>query len=659
MARNVACPSTLKALDEIAELGAKYKEGGRVRNKVAQIILHPQHIRRQAKIVARSEAREASSTLAGAHCQLMYHINRYEAVELTRPPAPIKHPSYTDVAKSYLRFLLSNVHVHILLDQPVDDLLREVRLDVLLVLLHDLRLGFFTAETVAEWGLDHFLLQHCAVLQTNGQRVGDGALVRVVVVLGELRVFDTFDALTEALDKWARGGFTSVAVVRSHETVEDEHDSGHVLHAVISVGVVVHSLELLVDDADAGFVSAVCDLFDVLGRLAHRGQLLVQTLSRLDGGLRVEFRGVGDLEEDVLHDIALVRALELELAGLEGNVVESPSWSGEDSGDASLAVHHLQGEVDSLLASITSSPRLTGHGVRCVTVSTERLAVSPGLRDGVAALTLGKAQHRADNCRGGDLDQDDVVQADLVEGVLQCHHTLNLVGLDHSLQDVTDSEDLAASQLRSASLVGAVDPVGHGEDGTHVVTRVTPFGGEPAVVEVQPANHGADVEGAVDGVQDELGAGVEIEGTETTAERVEEDEAGGVDLEGHSHAPNHCRPCSCRHTWPCPQSPGRTLEAPSEPQRRRTVGGWGGGSRGKSLSLRVVGNSGAQAEWSLGAALAEGVGGGGASSRKRPASEGGHAHDSPPRSSPVAPLMLRRPESALPWHTGDVGVFVP
>ena len=41
----------------------------------------------------------------------------------------------------------------------------------------------------------------------------------------------------------------------------------------------------------------------------------------------------------------------------------------------------------------------------------------------------------------------------------------------------------------------------------------------------------------------------------------------------------------------------------------------------------MVGYSGAQAEWSLGAALAEGLGGGGASSRKRPASEGGHAHD--------------------------------
>jgi len=81
---------------------------------------------------------------------------------------------------------------------------------------------------------------------------------------------------------------------------------------------------------------------------------------------------------------------------------------------------------------------------------------------------------------------------------------------------------------------------------------VPPFGGEPAVVEVQPANHGADVEGAGDGVQDvrgswdadavgdggagddgaeEFGAGGEFEGFEAAAEGVEEDEAGGVVLD--------------------------------------------------------------------------------------------------------------------------------
>jgi hypothetical protein len=39
------------------------------------------------------------------------------------------------------------------------------------------------------------------------------------------------------------------------------------------------------------------------------------------------------------------------------------------------------------------------------------------------------------------------------------------------------------------------EPVGGGEDAAQVVRRVAPFGGQPGVVEVEPADHGADVEG--------------------------------------------------------------------------------------------------------------------------------------------------------------------
>ena len=41
---------------------------------------------------------------------------------------------------------------------------------------------------------------------------------------------------------------------------------------------------------------------------------------------------VGDLEEDVLHDVAAVGALELKLVALEEDVVEAPDGSGEDGG---------------------------------------------------------------------------------------------------------------------------------------------------------------------------------------------------------------------------------------------------------------------------------------------------------------------------------------
>lgn len=63
---------------------------------------------------------------------------------------------------------------------------------------------------------------------------------------------------------------------------------GTYLHAVITVGEVVHFLELLVDDADACLVCAVGDLLDILGTLAHGGKLSVDLLSSLNGSLGVE-----------------------------------------------------------------------------------------------------------------------------------------------------------------------------------------------------------------------------------------------------------------------------------------------------------------------------------------------------------------------------------
>lgn len=66
-----------------------------------------------------------------------------------------------------------------------------------------------------------------------------------------------------------------------------EYDFSH-LDTVVTVSKVVHGLELLVDNTDAGLVGAVGDLLDILGALAHLSQLLVDDLSGLDGSLGVE-----------------------------------------------------------------------------------------------------------------------------------------------------------------------------------------------------------------------------------------------------------------------------------------------------------------------------------------------------------------------------------
>lgn len=205
-----------------------------------------------------------------------------------------------------------------------------------------------------------------------------------------------------------------------------------------------------------------------------------------------------------------------------------------------LTLLDLQDQVDSTLASVTGSPRLAGHGVGRVAVSTETLAINPRLGDGISSLSLSETQHLGDHSGGRDLDQHNVVQADLVVGVLESQDTLNLVGLDHGLQNIADLQDLAVAQV-AARAVGAGDPVSHGQDTTQVVGGVTPLGREPAVVVVEPADHGTNVESAIDGVQlvrstrntgtvgdggtlhhgpEELGALLELQGLETAAKGV-------------------------------------------------------------------------------------------------------------------------------------------
>lgn len=157
-----------------------------------------------------------------------------------------------------------------------------------LVLGQNLGLGLLTTETVAKGCLDGDLLENSAVVQGDGESVGDSTLGGVVVVDGELGVLNTLDALAQVLDQRGGGGLGSIGVVGGCQAVERKHGGNHVLNTVVTVGEVVHGLELLIDDTDAGLVCAVGDLLDVLGALAHLGELLVDDLGGFDGGLRVE-----------------------------------------------------------------------------------------------------------------------------------------------------------------------------------------------------------------------------------------------------------------------------------------------------------------------------------------------------------------------------------
>ena len=80
----------------------------------------------------------------------------------------------------------------------------------------------------------------------------------------EIGIFDAGDVSPEVLDERARGGFGAVGVIGGVEAIEDEHGGDHVLDTVVSVGEVVHWFVLFVDNADAGFVGAASDGFDVV-----------------------------------------------------------------------------------------------------------------------------------------------------------------------------------------------------------------------------------------------------------------------------------------------------------------------------------------------------------------------------------------------------------
>jgi len=163
-----------------------------------------------------------------------------------------------------------------------------VRAKVALVFLENDGLGLLTAETVAKRSLDSDLIEDSAVVELDSESVGDGSELGVMVILGVLRILNTLDLLAERLDERRSGSLTTVSVVGGLETAEDEHSGAHVLDAVVTVGKVVHGLELLVNDADASLVGSASDGLDVSGRLALRLEEVVDLLRSLDSGLRVE-----------------------------------------------------------------------------------------------------------------------------------------------------------------------------------------------------------------------------------------------------------------------------------------------------------------------------------------------------------------------------------
>src|SRR5690606_5981686 len=112
------------------------------------------------------------------------------------------------------------------------------------------------------------------------------------------------------------------------------------------------------------------------------------------------------------------------------------------------------------------------------------------------------AEETGNNRRRGDADEKHVVEPDPVEAVFQRKDALDFMRLNHGNENVADRQRLVSFGNRETGKV-----IGNGEDAAEVVRWVAPFGSKPSVVEVEPTDHRADVEGGLDRLQFKRGAG--------------------------------------------------------------------------------------------------------------------------------------------------------
>ena len=224
--------------------------------------------------------------------------------------------------------------------------------------------------------------------------------------------------------------------------------------------------------------------------------LRMQPHRRFHRGLRVKLGGERHLEQHVFHHIAAVAALKAEPLALEGHVVEAPGGRRERARNAHFALLHEQRETHAAAGGVPRGPRLARSGVGRVAVGAQRPAVGESVRERVHHLRLAAAEHPHRHRRRGHAHQQHMIQADAVEAVLQRQAALDLVRLDHRRQHVAHEQRRLAAGRGDAGEI-----VGQRQNAAQIVRRMPPLRRQPSVVEVQPADHAADVPRRLDRIQ--------------------------------------------------------------------------------------------------------------------------------------------------------------
>ncbi len=254
---------------------------------------------------------------------------------------------------------------------------------------------------------------------------------------------------------------------------------------MVAIGRVVQGA-FLVNDADRRLVRADGYFPDVVETIL---QLRMQLHGTFDCGLRMEFRREGNLEQHVFHDVRTVGALELEFLALEQHVVETPGLCRQGRRITHLAGTGDHRQPDCAARGIPRRPALARTGVGGMAIGAQALTVHPGQRDRIDDLFAGQAKHACHDSGGGHFDQHNVVEADFIEAVFQREAALDFMRFDHRREHVLNRERLPADRHCVTR-----QPIGGRENAAQVVGRMPPFRGQPGVVEIQPADHRADIE---------------------------------------------------------------------------------------------------------------------------------------------------------------------
>ena len=132
--------------------------------------------------------------------------------------------------------------------------------------------------------------------------------------------------------------------------------------------------------------------------------------------------------------------------------------------------------------------RPTTCAARCwrVTIDAQAAAVGPGVGDGADDLLFASAEQGGAHGSGGDPDQKNVVKSYPIEAVFESENSLYFVCFDHGVENIANGERFPSGSRQD-------NPPKPGC--RQIIRRMTPFGGEPGIVKVEPTNHRADVEG--------------------------------------------------------------------------------------------------------------------------------------------------------------------